>query len=156
VALSASNKAAIASKAAVQADINVTPMIDVMLVLLIIFMMVTPLITAGFQATLPRGSNPESRPEGSGEIILGIDRTGGFYLDVGQGARPISDEELPPRLAAIYATRTQDKILFLKADETITFGRVQEGIEIARKAGVRVVGAIAEQRQVATRRRRGG
>ena len=145
----------VSSKAAVKADINVTPMIDVMLVLLIIFMIVTPLITAGFQATLPSGNNPESRPEGSGEIILGIDRTGGFFLDLGQGSRPISDDELPGRLAAIYATRTTDKILFLKADESISFGRVQEGIEIARKAGVRVVGAIAQQRQSLMRRRGG-
>jgi biopolymer transport protein ExbD len=146
----------VSSKAAVKADINVTPMIDVMLVLLIIFMIVTPLITAGFQATLPRGAHPESRPEGSGEVILGIDRNGGFFLDQGQGARPISDGDLPGRLATIYAARTTDKIMYLKADEGISFGRVQEGIEIARKAGVRVVGAIAEQKQSMVRRRGGG
>jgi biopolymer transport protein TolR len=138
----------------VKADINVTPMIDVMLVLLIIFMIVTPLITAGFQATLPRGSNPEARPEGPDEIILGIDQNGGFFLDLGQGARPVSDEDLPGRLTSLYAGRTKDKILFLKADQAIPFGRVQQGIEIARKAGVRVVGAIAEQRQNLTKRKR--
>jgi biopolymer transport protein ExbD len=131
-------------------------MIDVMLVLLIIFMIVTPLITAGFQATLPRGSNPESRPEGPEEIVLGIDQTGRFFLDLGQGAKFISDEELPGRLASLYAVRTKDKILFLKADQAIPFGRVQQGIEIARRAGVRVMGAIAEQRQSLTRRSREG
>jgi biopolymer transport protein ExbD len=67
---------------AVAADINVTPMIDVMLVLLIIFMIVTPAITAGFQATLPRAKNPDSREEAEGEIRLGIDREGKFYLDI--------------------------------------------------------------------------
>ena len=141
---------------AVKADINVTPMIDVMLVLLIIFMIVTPLITAGFQATIPRGSNPEARPEGPEEIILGIDQKGAFFLDLGQGARPISDDELPGRLTALYAGRTKDKILFLKADQGVSFGRVQQGIEIARKAGVRVVGAIAEQRQSLTKKRKEG
>ena len=140
----------------VAANINVTPMIDVMLVLLIIFMIVTPLITAGFQATIPRGQNPESRPEGPEEIILGVDNQGQFYLDIGQGARPVADEELPGRLAGLYAARTKDKILFLKADQSIPFGRVQEGIEIARRAGVRVVGAIAEQKQAVFKRGREG
>ena len=142
MALSASN-----TTAAVKADINVTPMIDVMLVLLIIFMIVTPLITAGFQATLPRGANPEARPEQPEEIILGIDREGKFFLDIGQGARPIADADLPGRLTALYAVRTKDKILFLKADRDLQFSRVQEAIEIARRAGVAVVGAIADQKQ---------
>jgi biopolymer transport protein ExbD len=135
----------------VNADINVTPMIDVMLVLLIIFMIVTPAITAGFQATLPRAMNPEAREEADGEIRLGIDQDGKFYLDItgtsGQytGPRYISDADLPGQLTTLYANRTVDKILFLKADQEIEFSRVQEAIDIARKAGVRVIGAIAEQ-----------
>lgn len=137
----------VSSKAAVKADINVTPMIDVMLVLLIIFMIVTPILTAGFQATLPRGLNPEARPEEPDQIVLGIDNQGRFFLDVGQGARAVQDADLSGQLVALYATRTRDKILFLKADRDIQFGRVQEAIEVARRAGVRVVGAIAEQRQ---------
>src|SRR5206468_12275379 len=70
------------TEGAVAANINVTPMIDVMLVLLIIFMIVTPAITAGFQATIPRAKNPDSREEGEGEIRLGIDRDGKFYIDI--------------------------------------------------------------------------
>ncbi len=135
------------ARAAVKADINVTPLIDVMLVLLIIFMIVTPIIAAGFQATLPRSANPELRPEGPDEIRLGIDRDGKFYLDVGAGPRQIPDAELPGRLEALYAARTKDKILFLKADQNIDFARVQRALELARQAGVRVVGAITEQKQ---------
>src|SRR6267142_651225 len=112
---------------AVAANINVTPMIDVMLVLLIIFMIVTPAITAGFQASIPRAKNPDPRT--------------GKYT----GPRFISDEDLPGQLTSLYANRTVDKILYLKADEGIEYGRVQTGLEIARKAGVRVIGAIAEQ-----------
>ena len=136
---------------AVAADINVTPMIDVMLVLLIIFMIVTPAITAGFQATLPRAMNPDSREEQEGEIRLGIDNEGKFYLDITgasgkyTGPRYISDEDLPTQLTNLYAVRTVDKILYLKADKDIDYGRVQTALEIARKAGVRVVAAIAEQ-----------
>jgi len=135
------------TRAAVKADINVTPLIDVMLVLLIIFMIVTPIIAAGFQATLPRSENPENRPEGPDEIRLGIDRDGKFYLDIGDGPRQIADADLPGRLQALYAMRMKDKILFLKADQNIDFARVQLALEMARQAGVRVVGAITEQKQ---------
>ncbi len=148
MALSATN-----ARAAVKADINVTPLIDVMLVLLIIFMIVTPLIAAGFQATIPRSSNPENRPEGQDEVKLGIDKDSKFWLDLGSGPRQIPDDQLPERLAAVYANRTKDKILFLKADQNIEFGRVQQAIEIARRAGVRVVGAITEQKQTLTKKK---
>ena len=144
------------TESVVAANINVTPMIDVMLVLLIIFMIVTPAITAGFQATVPRAMNPESREEQEGEVRLGIDKDGKFFLDItdprtGQytGPRHISDEDLPGQLVTLYANRTVDKVLFLKADENIDFARVQQAIEIARKAGVRVIGAIAEQQRSA-------
>jgi len=143
------------ARAAVKADINVTPLIDVMLVLLIIFMIVTPLIAAGFQATLPRSENPENRPEGADEIRLGIDREGKYYLDIGGGPQPIADAELPGRLQALYATRSKDRILFLKADQDLEFARVQRAIEIARSSGVRVVGAITEQKQVLIKKKGG-
>ena len=140
------------TEGAVAANINVTPMIDVMLVLLIIFMIVTPAITAGFQATIPRAKNPDAREEGEGEVRLGIDKDGKFYLDLTDprtgkytGPRYISDEDLPTQLMNLYAARTVDKIMYLKADEGIEYSRVQTALEIARKAGVRVVGAIAEQ-----------
>ena len=143
------------ARAAVKADINVTPLIDVMLVLLIIFMIVTPLIAAGFQATLPRSENPENRPEGADEIRLGIDRDGKYYLDTGAGPQQIPDADLPGRLQALYATRSKDRILFLKADQDLEFARVQRAIEIARSSGVRVVGAITEQKQVLIKKKGG-
>jgi len=150
VALSATS-----ARAAVKADINVTPLIDVMLVLLIIFMIVTPLIAAGFQATIPRSANPENRPEGPDEVKLGIDKDGKFWLDLGPGPRQIPDDQLLGRLQAIYENRSKDKVLFLKADQNLEFGRVQQAIEIAKEAGVRVVGAITEQKQMLTKKKEG-
>jgi len=144
------------ARAVVKADINVTPLIDVMLVLLIIFMIVTPIIAAGFQATIPRSENPENRPEGPDEVRLGIDRDGKFYLDLGEGPRQIADAALPGRLQAIYESRAKDKILFFKADQNIDFARVQQAIEIARQAGVRVVGAITEQKQALVPKKKPG
>ena len=142
------------AKAAVNANINVTPMIDVMLVLLIIFMIVTPLITAGFQASIPRALNPENRQENSGEIRLGIDKDGKFWIDLPQadgqysGMRMVkTDADLENTLVSIYAARTADKILYLKADQNIKYERVQQAVAIARKAGVRVIAAISDQKK---------
>ena len=125
---------------AVKADINVTPMIDVMLVLLIIFMIVTPLIAAGFKATLPKGKNLDPRPEGENEVILGIDEAGRYFLN----QRPIAAGALEDQLRSIFAARTEDKILYFKADNKLKYAKVQEAVETARRSGVRVMAAITE------------
>ncbi|MEO6056711.1 MAG: biopolymer transporter ExbD [Gemmatimonadales bacterium] len=125
---------------AVKADINVTPMIDVMLVLLIIFMIVTPLIAAGFKATLPKGKNLDSRPEGENEVILGIDEAGRYFLN----GRGLPEGTLEDQLRGIFAARTEDKILYFKADNQLKFSKIQEAVETARRSGVRVMAAITE------------
>jgi biopolymer transport protein ExbD len=129
-----------AGRGAVKADINVTPMIDVMLVLLIIFMIVTPLIAAGFKATLPKGKNLDPRPEGENEVILGIDDAGRYFLN----SRPIAAGTLEDQLRSIFTARTEDKILYFKADNHLKYAKVQEAVETARRAGVRVMAAITE------------
>jgi biopolymer transport protein TolR len=129
-----------AGSSAVKADINVTPMIDVMLVLLIIFMIVTPLIAAGFKATLPKGKNLDPRPEGDNEVVLGIDEYGRYFLN----QRPIPAGTLEDQLRSIYAARTEDKILYFKADNKLKYAKIQEAVETARRSGVRVMAAITE------------
>jgi biopolymer transport protein ExbD len=115
-------------------------MIDVMLVLLIIFMIVTPLIAAGFKATLPKGANLDKDPEGAEEVVVGIDAGGNFFLD----GRAIAPEVLKEQLTAIYASRDTNKILYFKADNQLKYGRVQEAVEMARAAGVRVLHTVTE------------
>ncbi len=124
----------------VKADINVTPMIDVMLVLLIIFMIVTPLIAAGFKATLPKGKNLDPRPEGDNEVVLGIDQAGRYFLN----GRPLPNGTLGDQLRGIFAARTEDKILYFKADNQLKYSKIQEAVETARRSGVRVMAAITE------------
>ena len=124
----------------VKADINVTPMIDVMLVLLIIFMIVTPLIAAGFKATLPKGKNLDPRPEGENEVVLGIDQAGHYFLN----GRPLPNGTLEDQLRGIFAARTEDKILYFKADNGLKYSKIQEAVETARRSGVRVMAAITE------------
>ncbi|MBK8004776.1 MAG: biopolymer transporter ExbD [Gemmatimonadetes bacterium] len=116
-------------------------MIDIMLVLLIIFMIVTPLIAAGFKATMPKGKNLDSRPEGENEIILGIDANGQYFLD---GKGPVDPVVLEEQLKAMYAARSEDKIIYFKADNDLEFGRIQAAVEMARRSGVRVMAAITE------------
>ncbi|HUO51349.1 MAG TPA: biopolymer transporter ExbD [Gemmatimonadaceae bacterium] len=125
----------------VKAEPNVTPMIDVMLVLLIIFMIVTPLINAGFAAVPPSGINLKSHPEDPDDQVLGIDRDGQYYLN----KRPIKNETLGDQLKAIFEARTEDKILYLKADRNLKYSKVLDAIDIAAHNGVRVLGAISDQ-----------
>jgi biopolymer transport protein TolR len=129
-----------AGQTSVKSEPNVVPMIDIMLVLLIIFMIVTPLIAAGFKATLPKGKNLDPRPEGENEVILGIDEAGRYFLN----QRPIEGRLLEDQLRGIFAARTEDKILYFKADNKLKYGQVQEAVETARRAGVRVMAAITE------------
>jgi biopolymer transport protein TolR len=129
-----------AGQTSVKSSPNVVPMIDIMLVLLIIFMIVTPLIAAGFKATLPKGKNLDPRPEGDNEVVLGIDQAGRYFLD----GRPLPDGTLEDQLRSRFASRTEDKILYFKADNQLKYSKVQEAVETARKAGVRVMAAITE------------
>ena len=125
----------------VKSEPNVVPMIDIMLVLLIIFMIVTPLISAGFKATMPKGANLDADPEKDNEVILGIDDMGNYFID----ARPVAAGTLEDQLRARYENRTEDKILYLKADNQLQYGKVQDAIETARKAGVRVIAAVTDR-----------
>jgi biopolymer transport protein TolR len=133
-----------ASKGNVHSTPNVTPMVDVMLVLLIIFMVVTPALMAGFNAKPPEGVNLKDHPEDEQtDQVLGIDRNGVYYLN----KKEISETDLPRLLRQIYDARTEDKILYLKADRELNYAKVLDAVDVAAKNGVRVVGMISEQRQ---------
>ena len=125
----------------VKAEPNVTPMIDVMLVLLIIFMIVVPAMTSGFQATPPNGQNLMSHPPEDEDQILGIDRNGQYYINT----KPIRNEDLAAQVKSIYDARTIDKIMYVKADKGLDYAKVLDAIDIAAKNGVRVTGMIADQ-----------
>jgi biopolymer transport protein ExbD len=124
----------------VKAEPNVVPMIDVMLVLLIIFMVVTPAITSGFSAVPPEGVNVKEHPEDDADHVLGIDPFGQYYLN----KVAISAEELPGALQRLYENR-EDKVLYLKADRTLEYGKVLIAMDIASNNGVYVLGAITDQ-----------
>ena len=120
----------------VTADINVTPMIDVMLVLLIIFMVITP--SLAFEARLPKAK--QSAPEKEDRVTLGIDVNGKYYVD----DKEVAEAQLETRLREEYARRPDDHILYMKAHDEIEYSRVLTAIDAARNAGVRRIGAITE------------
>jgi biopolymer transport protein ExbD len=135
---------------------NVVPMIDVMLVLLIIFMIVTPIISSGMQATIPHAKEVDPRAEEDGDIVLGIDTRGRYYLDPGTGETGVvcrsgdaacdQDARLQELLTSIYTARTVDKILYMRAHNELPYGVIQDAVEVCRVAGVRVLANIAEER----------
>jgi biopolymer transport protein TolR len=126
----------------VKAEPNVTPLVDVMLVLLIIFMVIIPTLTSGLNATPPQGINLKKHPEDDADQLLGIDRQGTYYLN----RNPIRHETLYDNLKRIYDARTEDKILYLRADKGLEYAKVLDAIDVASKAGVRVTGFVSEQR----------
>jgi biopolymer transport protein ExbD len=130
-----------ASGGGVKAEPNVTPMIDVMLVLLIIFMIVIPAINAGFNAQPPQGVNLKPHPEEDQDQVLGIAADGQYYLN----KKPIKNETLPAELKRIFDARTIDKILYVKADKNLEYNKVIDALDIAAVAGVRVTGLITDQ-----------
>ena len=111
----------------VKAEPNVTPMIDVMLVLLIIFMIVIPALNAGFTATPPKGQNLKPHPEEDQDQVLGIDSKGQYYLN----KKPLPNADLETRLKAIYDTRQVDKIMYLKAHKELKYEKVIDALDIA-------------------------
>ncbi len=120
---------------------NVVPMIDVMLVLLIIFMVVTPALLAGFNAVPPAGINLKDHPEENTDQVLGIDKDGNYYLN----KKPIKYDDIGTALKQIYDVREEDKVLYIKADKDLPYEKVLDLMDLAAKNGVRMTGMISEQ-----------
>jgi biopolymer transport protein TolR len=123
---------------------NVTPMIDVMLVLLIIFMVVTPMLMAGFNAEPPIAQNIKDHPEDEqNDQVFGIDKDGRYYLN----KKEIAPEQIATALHRIYVeTPRDDYIMYLKADKNLEYSKVIDAMDLAMKNGVRVVGMISDQK----------
>ena len=131
----------VGSGSGVKAEPNVTPMIDVMLVLLIIFMITIPQINAGFKAVPPEGQNLKPHPEEDGDQVLGIDADGNYYLN----KKPIRNEDMPTLVGQIYLTERPDYIMYVKAHKDLEYLKVINALDILSRNGVRVAALITEQ-----------
>ena len=124
------------------AEINVTPMVDVMLVLLIIFMVVTT--TVPFTARLPDAR--AALPAREDRVTLGIDENGEYWITDLPDPGPITLEQLSARLEAAYDARAgEDHVLYLKADRGVSYAIVLRAVDSARQVGVTRVAMITEE-----------
>jgi biopolymer transport protein ExbD len=126
------------------ADINVTPMVDVMLVLLIIFMVITPMLSKGVSVELAKTRNPIAMQaaDKSDAIVVAVTRDGKTYLNTTQ----LPPEDLPPRVKDMLTNRL-DKTVFIKADARARYQKVTDVVDNLRAAGVDNVGLLTEQVQ---------
>jgi biopolymer transport protein ExbD len=113
-----------------------------MLVLLIIFMIVTPALVGGFQAQLPTGLNLKERPDDDERTTMGIDFNGNYYLN----KKLIKKENALDLLKAEFLRHPEDRVLFLRADARLKYGEITEAMEVAKQAGARVVAAVTESK----------
>ena len=113
-------------------EINVTPFVDVVLVLLIIFMVTAPLLQQGLSVDLPKAAAKEMKQE-SDDLIVTIDKQERIFL--GDSKHPLNMPQLIAKLAAIYQTK-EKKVLLIKADEKLQYGKVVQVMATAQKLGV--------------------
>jgi biopolymer transport protein ExbD len=130
----------------VVSDINVTPMVDVMLVLLIIFMVITPMLSKGQNVDLVKTHNPVKMPEADKEdaIIVAVTRDGKVFLSPGN--QQVQMDSLPSKVKDLQTNRTE-KTVFLKADARSKFETVETVIDTLRTASVDNLGLLTEEIQ---------
>jgi TolR protein len=120
------------------AEINVTPMVDVMLVLLVIFMVTAPLLTVGVPIDLPKTSAAKLT-EPKSPIVISIDKAGDTFI----GDRPVAAADLKPQLRGL-AGEDPDRIVYVRGDRTIAYARVMDLLGLVNTAGFTRVSLLAE------------
>jgi len=124
------------------ADINVTPLVDVMLVLLIIFMIAAPMMHAGIEVALPKAAAANLQMKMEDPLIVSINRTGALFVR----ETPVETEGLVEELKQQIASRGDDTV-FLKGDRDVPYGRVIEVLDILHRGGIVHVGMVTERQE---------
>ena len=123
----------------VASEINVTPMIDVLLVLLIIFMVIVPATPRGESALIPQPARRDAKPADA--VVLEVIKDAGGAVGFRINQQPVAKGELQSRLAAVFATRAQ-RVLFVKGDDQLSFTQIAEVIDIGHSAGIDQIGLM--------------
>ena len=131
-----------------QSEINVTPMVDIMLVLLIIFMVVTPFLQQGITVALPKNmTNPDVDPNiiKESSIVISIPNDGQYYL----GKQPVAKEQLTDKVDSLLQKikNEQDRIVYIKSGVGVSYGDVVNVINEVRKLGVDKIGLVADKKK---------
>ena len=127
------------AKGGVKSDINVTPLVDVMLVLLIIMMLIAPLLQQGVMLTLPTASNTTEKPDTAGQTTVYVDAQSRLYV----GTNEVSETELIPRLREVMEQQT-DKLVYLKGDQDAPYRDIMKMMDALRAAQIETVALITE------------
>ena len=130
------------AKGGVKSDINVTPLVDVMLVLLIIMMLIAPMLQQGVALKLPTATNTVDKPEVQGQTIIAIAKDKGLYLN----SKQIQEGELATRVTEVLEN-TKDKVVLIKADEEVEYSAVMAAMDQLRQAGIEDIGLITERKK---------
>jgi biopolymer transport protein TolR len=135
--------------AKINSSINVTPMVDVMLVLLIIFMVITPMLVNGVRVNLARTRNPMTMPDANKRdaLILSVMRDGQMFL----GNERVTGDDLARKVRDAVTTRA-DKTVYVRADARARYGVLVNAVDDLRSAGVDQLGLLTEQRSFVPRR----
>jgi len=128
--------------APLNADINVTPLVDVCLVLLIIFMVVTPMLTKGIPVNLPVTEEPERTPDTEKQLQIAVKSDGTVYL----GSIVVRKEQVQSELEAIHQ-KTPDREIAVKGDRQVKYGSVLDVLKACREVGFNNVGLIAQPKR---------
>ena len=128
----------------VKSDINVTPLVDVMLVLLIIMMIVAPLLQQGVAVTLPIATNTSEKPETQEQTVVAITADKRFFVNAVQ----VQQQDLGKRIMDLLEEK-KEKIVIIKADVDVEYGAVMEAMDTLRAAGIEDMGLITETRRSA-------
>ena len=128
------------AKGGVKSDINVTPLVDVMLVLLIIMMLVAPMLQQGVVLKLPTATNTVDKPEVQGQTIIAISKDKLLYLN----AKQVQEGDLATKVTE-YLENQKDKIVLIKADEEVEYSAVMSAMDQLRQAGIEDIGLITER-----------
>jgi biopolymer transport protein TolR len=129
----------------IKSDINVTPLVDVMLVLLIIMMIVAPLLQQGVAVKLPVATNTKEKPDTQDQTVLAIDARKQFYLN----AVPVQKDDLQRRVQEVLENK-KDKIVIIRADVDVEYSAVMEAMDQLRASGIEDMGLITDPRQGGT------
>jgi len=128
------------AKGGVKSDINVTPLVDVMLVLLIIMMLVAPLLQQGVQLTLPMATNTSEKPDTADQTVVYIDAQAKLYVN----AIEVSQADAVSRIQNVMETQA-DRTVYLKGDRDAPYGAIMSMMDALREAGIETVGLIADR-----------
>jgi biopolymer transport protein ExbD len=132
------------SHAALTSDINVTPLVDVCLVLLIIFMVVTPMLQKGVPVNLPVTEAPEKTPDTEKQLQISVKSDGSVYL----GPQVVRKDEVENQLKEIYE-RTPDREIAVKGDRLVKYGDILDVLKACREVGFNDVGLISQPKKTA-------